>query len=791
MIVYLRYNTHATLFSQQPLSGGKMKKLLSLIIALAFAASFAISADIYVSLDGTGDGSSADNPTADLIWALDNVTSGCTVFLAPGKYSIADYYNQTDIWGGGMTALIFKVENTTLQGAGANKTFIVAPEGYVGVRMEKDGVCLRDLTIKAYGKQHHTYHYNWHMQGALCACNRSNMSIKNVGIYSEQITGAIRPFSIYSATGVTVENVAVEAPNCGSPFFFNKSNGCTVNKLTVSGKSEANNPGIYIGNWPWGANEDVSFENIVVANVYMPFTVESNDKISVSNAVYYNCNTNSNFAADADVSETGAASYPAGVNDPNFQNMDGFILSALNPVYDDFGWRYTDGPLSDNLADAIEPFSDEIEGNNTLATVEEGENENHKASVWYAFTPTEDGAYKIDDLGSYAISGYDAVLSIYTCEGELSFANMIPVIEGYDTNADESYILTATADTTYYICWDGYEGSTGYFTMHIKHVNPGPWFVVPGATGSGWTADDPTGDLALAMNEVIPGQTVNLAAGEYSIADFNNQYEVWGSGMTVLAFQVENVTLKGSAPDQTTIVVPAGYVGIRMEKDGACIRDLTVKAYGQYHFVNHYNWHLNGAICACNCSGTSISNVAVYSEAGTDGNAIRPFTAYTVTGLTVNRLAVEAPYCGSPVFLNNSKSTTINNMTVSGNKQKNCPAIYCGDWPWGKNEGATFNCILLANTYMPFAAESEDTITVNNSVFYNCSDESKVFDGAVYVENGCASYEYGVNDPDLQEIDGFILTSTKGTYRNIGWHTVPEPAVFGLLALVALFLRRK
>ena len=125
-------------------------------------------------------------------------------------------------------------------------------------------------------------------------------------------------------------------------------------------------------------------------------------------------------------------------------------------------------PDNDDLADAYAAAVGSAKGNNSYATVEDGENEAHKASVWYKFTPSEKGVYRIDDNGSYAASGYNAVLSVYTLNGgSLSFADLTAVVESQDNGYDEAYELIAAADTTYYICWDGHDGSEGAFTMNI------------------------------------------------------------------------------------------------------------------------------------------------------------------------------------------------------------------------------------------------------------------------------------------------------------------------------------
>ena len=731
--------------------------------------------NLYVAPGATGSGQSEDDPMGSVSEAMDAIAPGYTVKLAPGEYSIADNFNQIDAWGAGMTILCYKAVNVTLQGAGPDKTKIVAPEGYVGVRMERDGATLRDLTIEAHGETHFVNHYNWHMNGALCACNCSGMVVSNVAIVSEAGTdgGALRPFPTYSVTDFTVTRVAVDAPNCGCPVFFDKVKDVTVSYLTVNAKNVANNPAIYCGNWPWGVNEGLTFNNVLLANAYMPFTVEIDEEVFIYNSIYYNCPNDSNFNEDADVVEEGCVSYEEGDHDPGFETLEGFVLTSTSPTYKNVGWRTICGPENDNLADAIDVGEGATVGDNTRATVEEGENEAHKASVWYTFTPSEDGTFRISDEGSHAVSGYDAMLSIYTVNGEeVSFATLEAVVETQDTGTDETYDLKATAGTTYYICWDGYEGSQGEFTMTITKLHDGPWYVAPGATGTGTSPDDPTGDLIFAMENVVPGQTVNLAAGEYSIAEFYNQTDIWGAGMTALCFKATDVTLKGAGPDKTIFTVPAGYVGIRMERNGASVQDLTIKAYRPETMPYHYNWHMQGALCACNCSGMSVKNVAIYSEQKT--GEIRPFAVYSVTDFTVDRLGVEAPYCASPCFFDKVKDVTVNNLTVSGCNEDQNPAVYCGNWPWGVNEGLTFRNVLLCNTFYPFTVEIDEEVFIYDSVYYNCAEESNFNEDADVVEENCTYYAEGENSPELAEVDGFILTAVNPFYKNIGWHTYIE-----------------
>ena len=469
-----------------------------------------------------------------------------------------------------------------------------------------------------------------------------------------------------------------------------------------------------------------------------------------------------------------------------------FWGGGLTVSIDSFKLVYMcDGPVNDYLKNAKE-FTGAAIGDNEYARVESGESTDNLNSVWYTFQATSDKKLGLFTTGTWDEFANDTMLGVYSASTATpTFADLTVVVPLTDTGRDESVSFDQEVGKYYFVIVGSYEGAGG-FILGSKNLPKDSVYVAPGGTGDGLSPETPMGSIAEAMEIVPSGKSVILAPGEYSIADNFNQTDVWGAGMTVLAFKTTGVTLKGAGPDKTTIVVPPGYVGIRMEKDGSSVQNLTVKAYRTDNMVYHYNWHMQGAICACNCSDMSVSNVAIYSEQKT--NEIRPFSTYSCTRLTVNKLGVEAPNCASPVFVNKNFDLVVNNLTVSGSMENNNPAIYVGNWPWnGGNENLVFNNILLANTYMPFTVENDDEVFVNNSVYYNCPNASNIIGEADFTENGCVSYVEGENDPVLQTYEGYLLTATEcvNIYKNAGWHTVPEPAVFGLLALVALFLRRK
>ena len=748
--------------------------------------------NLYVAPGGTGDGRTPETPMGDLAEALDNIEPPFEVRLAPGTYSIADYHNKYDCWGVGNTVLCLKVEGTGLRGSGPGSTTILAPEGYTGFRLEKSNCTLADLTIKSVGTSYNPAAGDRDLlQGALCVCDAEGAFVTNVAVISEQTRNGVRPFTMYNVKDSTVCRLAVSAPNHTAPVVMLGCQNDVLKNLTICGKEGAQ-CAVYQSKQRYGASTGISYNNCLFYKSARPFFLEDNVEVSASNCVYYASTKESYVGSGARLSEEKCVSLEEGVNDPNFKEVGGHIMSATKIYYANIGWYTVASMENDDLLNAITVEPGDTMGDNTGATVERGEKKSHRASVWYRFVPLEDGIYRIDDLGSYEASGFDAVLSIYALDGkDVSFSTLKTIVESLDSAQDESYDLNAQAGTVYYICWDSREDSQGIFTMHITKRHAGEWFIAPGAKGSGRSADDPSGDLIKALEEVVSGQTVNLAPGDYSLAQYHNQYDIWGEGMTALCFMVDNVTLKGAGPDKTVIVIPEGYVGIRMERDGAALEDLMIMQGGRPLPNYRYNWHMQGAVCACNKSGMSMRNVAVYSLQGTDEPYTRPLSIYSVTDFSARNVCVLAPNCASPLFLDNVSGCAIDYLTVSCASVEGQPAVYVGNWPWGASEGLSFDSILIADAYQPFTVEAENEVAIEDSVYYGCAAES-VFDSTAAVsETNCVYYAAGTEDPDFREVDGYMLTPANPVYENVGWRAVPEPAALGLLALIALFLRRK
>ena len=439
-------------------------------------------------------------------------------------------------------------------------------------------------------------------------------------------------------------------------------------------------------------------------------------------------------------------------------------------------------PANDNLANAIVVSVGTTSGDNTGATVEQGENGLHNATVWFAFTPTKSGVYLIDDNGTDNSGGIDAMLSIYTSSKETpTFDSLTALVETQDTTVDESYYLVATAGTTYYICWDGYSDSRGSFEMHITKtdINAGPWFVAPGASGSGSSVDDPTGDLTNAMEKVLSGQTINLAPGEYNITNFYNKIEVvQGGAVSLLEFRCENVTLKGAGPDKTKIVVPDGCFGLRMGKNGSAVRDLTIMAYGSRipEHVESFGKAGAGVLYADADAGICVSNVAIYSER--ESGSKPSFSVRGWLNYKVWNLAVIAPNCSTPVGLYTLDGCLVYNMTVVGRSELDCPAVRIdiGQYVNNNAEGGCLHDCLLVNTYKPFAIGKNSIVSMSNCVYYGCQAQGSIDSPAKVKESGCFYRDSVADNPALKTVDGFIATAVNPAYADIGWHSVLDPS---------------
>ena len=452
-------------------------------------------------------------------------------------------------------------------------------------------------------------------------------------------------------------------------------------------------------------------------------------------------------------------------------------------------------PINDNLADAIAVTFGTTNGDNKAATVEEGENAEHKASVWYFFTATEDGGVLVSDKGSFEVSGFDGVLSIYsTSEVPATFESLTPIVESQDIGEDETFGFVATSNTTYYICWSGSNASQGAFTMTIEAKHPGDYYIAPGATGSGTSPDDPSGDLTEAMNSVFPGQSVNLASGAYSIQDFNNSYYWYADGMTALVFNAEGVSLVGAGPDKTIIVVPNGYAGIRLDKNGCSLQNLTIYKETAGNCVNPggiVNKYYNGTVTLADADGLLLSNVCIYSEQAaasweSTGSAHRPLAGYRTYGDLLYRVAVVSPNYGSPIWFTLAE-VDFTYVTVQ-------PLVNDGDidafgfinYPWyGGPNTYTLSNILTYKSQYPFRHETvagkPTHIIISDSFLYGTTREKTVSrisgDKAEnYVDDDTVIYTEDTDlDPKLALVGGYYATAQVPGFEEYGWHTaIPE-----------------
>ena len=103
----------------------------------------------------------------------------------------------------------------------------------------------------------------------------------------------------------------------------------------------------------------------------------------------------------------------------------------------------------------------------------------------------------------------------------------------------------------------------------------------------------------------------------------------------------------------------------------------------------------------------------------------------------------------------------------------------------------SFGSVLIADAYRPFAVEKENEVFITDSIYYGCEAESDFSEEAEVSETNCVYYAAGTEDPDFQEVDGYMLTPVNPVYDRVGWRAVPEPSALGLLALFFILSRAK
>jgi Ca2+-binding RTX toxin-like protein len=131
-------------------------------------------------------------------------------------------------------------------------------------------------------------------------------------------------------------------------------------------------------------------------------------------------------------------------------------------------------PPNDNFAGrkvvASLPYED-IQ-NTAEATVEPGEptscTEETKHSVWYEFTPTADGVFAADTLGS----DFDTVVAVYT---GTSLADLHLVACHDDTlfSTEARVVFSAAGSTSYFIQVTGYFDDAGTLVFRMREVDAG------------------------------------------------------------------------------------------------------------------------------------------------------------------------------------------------------------------------------------------------------------------------------------------------------------------------------
>ncbi|HUG11945.1 MAG TPA: hypothetical protein VMM36_13070, partial [Opitutaceae bacterium] len=132
-------------------------------------------------------------------------------------------------------------------------------------------------------------------------------------------------------------------------------------------------------------------------------------------------------------------------------------------------------PPNDNFAGriTIAPAGGDVLGTNVDATFETGEPSHADKpggkSVWWTWTPAQDGSYVIDTIGS----NFDTLLAVYTgtAVGELT-----EIASNDDSGLDSQSIVAfvASGGTAYQIAVDGWNGEEGPIFLTVAVAGEPP-----------------------------------------------------------------------------------------------------------------------------------------------------------------------------------------------------------------------------------------------------------------------------------------------------------------------------
>ena len=143
------------------------------------------------------------------------------------------------------------------------------------------------------------------------------------------------------------------------------------------------------------------------------------------------------------------------------------LIAALALVLASSATHAFDQPANDNFANAevISGLPSTVYGNNLGSTTESGEPRLCGfvgSTVWYRFTPSQDGIVIADTLGS----GYDTVLSAYQ-GSDLTSLSLLACNDDAFGSYQSGIYFPVSAGETVYVQVGGFAGGTGYFALNL------------------------------------------------------------------------------------------------------------------------------------------------------------------------------------------------------------------------------------------------------------------------------------------------------------------------------------
>lgn len=713
-----------------------IRRLPCLCAVLASFAAAPVLATIYVSPDGTGDGSSADSPVALSSAVLLAAATGDTILAANGTYELTGTLSLANSGGGALTLEGASREGVVLTlASGASAPVVIVGEG-----------TLRNLTIRDVSTTE------------ACIITLSSGSLDSCTVSNCTATGSSH-YIVYATAKPTITNCLFETCTSGSILYDNARNGAAIYDTVIRGCSGAdgNNYGQCLRGWNTAfrciidgfnvTKEEAFFNTSLYDSFIGSVTGRTFRNFAAYNCTiagnrggmgdwggnkFYNClfyDNRASAAANAALAEVGGSLYNCwleeGVtggtrigcltgDDPKLNN-DG-TLAAGSPCIDTGENSYLSSYQSAKRT--IDLFGNARNYNSTIDIGCFEKNGYLDGETFFAIDGTAVSALSGESVSCAFQYRADAgvIVTIGLDFGDGTTATIVKTAAGGSTpetgSASHSYAVGGAFDVSATVSFS--DGSPGVETSAkakflVQNAVAGDVYVA--TTGNdanaGLSADAAKATIASAATAVYPGYKVIVKNGTYDVSfetDVSKAVEILGEDR-------DAVVLTGAADSRV----------FTFDNASAVLRGVTFRG------VTNNVQNSGGVICL---KRGTLANV-VFDRCQTSATSIVDYSGNQATAIVTNCVFTA---CSGKNMINGGNianpfvfDTTFRNCTgtyyggmvsggnvyrclFEGNTVNQCVAIYatCYDSLFVRNTGLvvragnTYNCTILNNTGKPF-----------------------------------------------------------------------------------------